>query len=42
MQNKPTSGKDSLNEISKNNGSGVLTSKNKTAEVTNIFLYLTL
>jgi len=40
MQNKSTGGKGSLNEISKNSGSGVLTSKNKTAKVTNIFLCL--
>jgi hypothetical protein len=38
MQNTTTGGKESLNEISKNNGSGVLNSKNKTAKVTNIFL----
>jgi len=40
MQNKSTGGKESLNKISKNNSAGVLTSKNKTAKLTNSFLYL--
>jgi hypothetical protein len=37
MQNNPTDGKENLNETSKNNGSGILTSKNQTAKLTNIF-----
>jgi hypothetical protein len=40
LQIEPTGGKESLNEISKNNGDGVLTSKHKATKVTNIFLVL--
>jgi len=40
MQNKSTGGKKSVNEIRINNGAGVLTSKNETVKVTNIFLHL--
>jgi len=40
MQNKSTGEKESVNEIRINNRAGVLTSKNKTAKVKNIFFYL--
>jgi hypothetical protein len=40
MQIWTTRGKGSLNEISKNNGDGILTSKHKTTQVTNISLNL--